>query len=178
MAEGGGGSCGLLGSNKKQMLNHLSTPKLVVQKNLVGQEEPLRSGGVTLECIVRCRRLLMRSATHHSRLNGRQQSRDSLSGEHFLAFLQCKKSQCNKDASISKISIETRGQVWELCGFKASVPKDSPTSLYLNSQNQFIGNEGTSDGHVCILFSLAQALPRDLSPPLISFPFHMLANPR
>lgn len=117
---GGGGSCGSLGSYKKQMLNHLSTPKLVVQKNLVGQQEPLRSGGVTLECIVRCSRLLMRSAT------------------------QCKKSQCNKDASISKISTETRGQVWELCGFKASVPKDSPSSPYLNSQNQFIGNEDTS----------------------------------
>lgn len=142
--KGGGGSCGSLGSYKKQMLNHLSTPKLVVQKNLVGQEKPLRPGGVTLECIVRCRRLLMRSATHHSRLNGQQQSRDSLSGEHFLAFLQCKKSQWNKDASISKISTETRGQVWELCGFKASVLKDSPTSPYLNSQNQFIENEGTS----------------------------------
>lgn len=110
----------------------------------MGQEEPLRSGGVTLECIVRCGRLLMRSATHHSRLNGRQQSRDSLSGEHFLAFLQSKKSQCNKDASISKISTETRGQVWEFCGFKASVPEDSPTSPYLNSQNQFIENEVTS----------------------------------
>lgn len=65
----------------------------------------------------------------------------------------------------------------ELCRPGDAAPGDDASPRYLSSQNQFIGKEEPLlNEEDATRFPSARR--KDLSPLLISFPFHMLLNPR
>lgn len=135
----GGGGSGSLGSNKNQMLNHLAAPKISGSKSCGDAREPrhrvLRAATQRLE---------VRGATHHSRLNGRQQSRrEGLGGERLLPL------NMESQANISRGNI-SGGERGNPRNGSALNPTHPPT--HLNSQNQFIGKRGhvpNGDRHAC-----------------------------
>lgn len=164
------------------MVNHLTTPQLVAWKS-AGMWGTQQSVGNTRMGSIIQKPLVEKSVTYHSRVNGQKWHLMTLT-EHISSCVTAQTTHLYKAPSnISSHKKGNIGQAWPVDGgisWQSSTLKDYLTSHYLNSQNQFIGNEDTSwcICHVYILFSHSKALLKDLSPPLISFPFHMLANPR